>query len=470
MQIEKITKLQFDRICTMEESQFFDLKQKHSLAKICKTVSAFANADGGDLIIGIADKKERNRLQGYYCSPEDANGHIREILSIFSFGVEYCVATFWQAEWQESTFFLHLNIHRTPFIVRTNEGDVYKRLNAQDIKLNVAQVTILERDKGIVSHEDSTTQEKIENILTTDTFAKFSKSVIPSANGRVFFEKERLISNNFVRFAGVLLFDDYPQGALAQTAVKIYRYRTLANEGNRDTLDDTPVTVEGPAIELIEETVKRTIEIIESIPVLGESGFNKIKYPQEAIHETVCNAIIHRDYAINDYVHVRIFDNRVEIESPGRLPGPVTVKNILHQRFARNKRIVRILNKFPSPPNKDVGEGLNTTFAAMKKLNLGAPEIIEGASSVIVRLKHEPLASVEELIVRYIKKYGQINNKTARNVCKIESDSVIRKTFARMINSGLIRKKEGTRGKGTKYILTEAQAEGLNVGRRGVRP
>jgi ATP-dependent DNA helicase RecG len=155
-------------------------------------------------------------------------------------------------------------------------------------------------------------------------------------------------------------------------------------------------------------------------------------------------------------VHVRIFDNRIEVESPGKLAGPVTVKNILTQRFARNKKIVRLIAKFPSPPNKDVGEGLNTTFRSMQKLNLGKPEISETASSVLVRLKHEPLASKEELIRQYLSKNGSINNTTARKVCNVESDSVIRKLFKGMIDAGELEKIPETRGKGTKYRIPVA--------------
>ncbi|MGE5259953.1 MAG: ATP-binding protein [Actinomycetota bacterium] len=68
------------------------------------------------------------------------------------------------------------------------------------------------------------------------------------------------------------------------------------------------------------------VEIIEGIPILGKAGLERIQYPQEAIHEIVTNAVIHRDYSINDDIHVRIFDNRIEVQSPGRLPAHITVK------------------------------------------------------------------------------------------------------------------------------------------------
>lgn len=113
----------------------------------------------------------------------------------------------------------------------------------------------------------------------------------------------------------------------------------------------------------------------------------KIQYPQEAPHEILTNAVLHRNYNVASDVQVRIFDNRVEIESPGKLPGHVTTNNIISTQFARNPRLVRLVNKFDNPPNKDVGEGLNTAFEAMNKLRLKKPVIEETDNSVVVTLQ-----------------------------------------------------------------------------------
>lgn len=455
-----ISEADFQKLADREENQFLDFKRRDSIEKIQKTASSFANSDGGELYVGIADKKELVRLQGFK-DPESANDVIKEVSDLFAQGNEYCVFGFIKVNNNgplNSNFILYIHVHKTPFVVKLKDGSIYKRLNASDRRVASDEIQRLEIDKGVISHEDYSTGELVSELFEAVTFKKFLSSVIPSAKSEDFFRQERLLSGEFARVAAIVLFDDKPQGVLAQTAVKIYRYKTLANEGNRETLDGDPITVEGPAYDIIFEAVSITKTKIEEIPILRESGLGKIKYPPEAIHEIICNAILHRDYSINDYVHIRIFDNRIEIESPGRLPGSVTVKDILKQRFARNKKIVRLINKFPSPPNKDVGEGLNTAFKSMRDLKLGYPEIVEEASSVVVRLKHEPLASAEEIIVNYIKKNGSINNRVARQECSIESDSIIRKTFSKMISAGVIVKKDGTRGKGTKYVTPSAES------------
>lgn len=212
-----------------------------------------------------------------------------------------------------------------------------------------------------------------------------------------------------------------------------------------------PLTVEGHAYAQIREAVSRTTAVVEETRKLGDEALETIRYPTEAIHEILTNAVLHRDYSIADDIHIRIFDNRIEIESPGRLPAHITVANILDERFARNGNLVRIINKFPDPPNKDVGEGLNTAFAAMRKLGLKPPVIDERPNSVLVTIKHEPLASPEELILEYLETHESIRNKTAREICHIGADYIVKDIFGRLVERGLIQRVPGTDRGSTAY-------------------
>ena len=137
-------------------------------------------------------------------------------------------------------------------------------------------------------------------------------------------------------------------------------------------------------------------------------------------------------------MHVRIFDNRIEVQSPGSLPGHVTVANILDERAARNPKIVRLLNKFRNPPNKDVGEGLNTAFQAMRNLKLKDPIIEQIGNGVLVTLRHEKLGTPEQIIVEYLQDNEEINNAIARSICFIGSENSMKRIFQKMIGSGLI--------------------------------
>ncbi len=449
-----LTQQQVDALLALPESHFLDFKDKRSIPKAAKSAAAFANADGGELYVGIGDHDEPKRLAYTFANAEEANGLITVIMGQFQDGPEYVTCQF--LDLAGKGLAAAFTIQKTPFVVRTPDQKTYKRQNAQDREIKTEHDLLrLQLEKGVRSFEDSAVEAEPSELDRSNIMSTFMEHVVPSATKEVFLDRERLISDGRLRACALLLFDDNPQSLLSHAAVKIYRYKSLADEGEREDLEGQPATIEGPIYEVIRHAVAETTRIIESIPMLGSEGLVSVKYPAEAIHEVICNAILHRDYSIHDYVHVRVFDNRVEVESPGKLAGPVTVKNILKQRFARNKKVVRLTAKFPSPPNKDVGEGLNTTFRSMQKLNLGAPEIEETDVSVIVRLKHQPLASKEDIIQKYLRDNDTISNTIARRICNVQSDSVIRKMFHAMISAGIIEKVPLTRGTGTKYRLVE---------------
>ncbi len=249
-----------------------------------------------------------------------------------------------------------------------------------------------------------------------------------------------------------MLFSDEPQVCLPKANVKIYRYKTTDKEGTRETLAFNPISIEGPAYKQIYDSVSKVKGIAEEIPMLGTSGLEKLSYPTVAIHEIVTNAVIHRDYSIKDDIHVRIFDNRIEVHSPGTLPGHVTVNNILDERAARNQKMVRLLNKFNNPPNKDVGEGLNTAFQAMRNLRLRDPVVEQREHSVVVTLRHEKLGTPEEIIVNYLKENKEINNTMARTICFMGSENAVKRMFQKMMASGLIERIPGRSLNKTGYV------------------
>jgi ATP-dependent DNA helicase RecG len=148
------------------------------------------------------------------------------------------------------------------------------------------------------------------------------------------------------------------------------------------------------------------------------------------------------------------------IQSPGRLPAHITPANILSERFAKNGTIVRLINKFPEPPNKDVGEGLNTASAAMHKARLKEPVITNLENGVLVTIKHETLASPETLILGYLETHGTIKNKEVREICHIQADYVVQVIFRKLMERQLIERVPGTRTAATAYRRGPRFSEG----------
>jgi ATP-dependent DNA helicase RecG len=450
--VSPITRQQLQRIYEKGEGHFSDFKAiEIKPAKITKSLSAFANADGGELYIGIEEPTKGDYAWRGFERVEDANGHLQAIENLFPLGTNFRY-TFLSTD-NETGLVLLCEIDKTADVRYASDGTAYLRRGAQNLpQSEPSQLERLRFSKGIVSYEDHIINNDTDLITNSTPIIEFSLDIIPSAEPEAWLRKQRLIVDHRPTVGGVLLFSEEPQTDLPKAAIKIYRYKTRDLAGTRDTLAEDPITVEGHLYSQIYAAVQRTKQITENIPVLGESGLEEFQYPTEAIHEVVTNAVIHRDYSINDDIHIRVFDNRIEVQSPGGLPGHVTVSNILDERFARNPKIVRLLNKFRNPPNKDVGEGLNTTFEAMRKLKFRDPVITQRENSVLVSLRHEKLGTPEQIIVGYLRENDEINNSIARNICFIGSENTMKRIFQKMMDAGLIERIPGRPLNKTGYV------------------
>lgn len=129
----------------------------------------------------------------------------------------------------------------------------------------------------------------------------------------------------------------------------------------------------------------------------------------------------------------------------------MTERNILRERFARNPMVVRLINKFPDPPNKDVGEGLNTAFAAMRTMRLKDPEIRQFENSVIVYIRHSRLASPEDAIMSYFEDHEEITNSIARNLTGTASENSIKNVFTRLSQRSMIERVPGKLGRASSW-------------------
>lgn len=440
IETHNISSVEVEKILNFVESHFGDLKSKEiSPASITKTLSALANADGGEIYIGISENStNQSRTWAGFENPEGANGHIQAFEQMFPLG-EGISYVFLKND-DKRGLVLKVDVGKASDVKRSTDGNAYVRRGAQNLPiLNEEALRVLERNKGVTSFEREPVQAPTEIITESDNIRAFITQVVPHTEPLPWLKKQMLIHGDMPTVAGTLLFADEPQAILPKrTGIKIYRYDTSDSEGTRETLVFQPVSIEGNGYDQIMNAVQETAKIIEAIRINTPSGMQNISYPREALHEIITNAVLHRDYSIPDDIHIVIFNNRVEIKSPGTLPGHVTTANILSERFARNPTIVRVMNKFPDPPNKDVGEGLNTAFEAMRKMKLRDPIVSQEGNYVIVTLRHERLGSPEERILEYLQANSQITNKIARELCFVGSENTMKRILQKMVVNGIL--------------------------------
>lgn len=438
---EKITPEGAERIRLSREAQFIDHKGRDiEPRKLTQDISALGNSEGGDLYVGITDLERK--WEGF-ANEEAANGHLQAFENFFPEGTDFHYE-FLECDGYDGLV-LHVQVNKSQAVVTASNGTAYKRVGAQSIPQIGEKLRLLQLAKGVVSFETELVNISKEVVTDSDVIKSFIKEVVPNTTPEPWLKKQNLLREERPTVAGTLLFADEPQAMLPKyCGIKVYRYKSRDLEGHRDLLAEDPITIEGDLYSQITEAVQATKEMIEKVSKLGDGGMESIVYPPETLHEILTNAVLHRDYSIKDDIHIRIFDDRVEVQSPGRLPANITPTNILTERFSRNGAIVRTLNKFPNPPNKDVGEGLNTAFVKMNELGLKSPEIRELENAVLVVIKHEPLASPEEIIMTYLSDHDQIKNAKAREITHVPTDHRIRNIFNRMADSNLIEKVPGT--------------------------
>lgn len=442
---------QVARILSVSEGHFQDKKAKEiSPGKLTKTLSGFANGDGGELYVGI-DENDGDFTWNGFADEEAANGHLQIFEELFPLGDGFKYE--FLSSGPHVGLVLHVIVLRSAVIRRASDGVVYLRRSAQSLPLKTdEQIRRLERDKGITTFEGETINTPLGFITNSETTITFMLTAFPQNEPERWMRMQRVIISDKPTVAGLLLYSDLPQADLPKrSSVKLYRYKTSDTEGRRETLDGQPTTIEGPLHTQIKDAVRLTTELVESVGKLGDTGLTPISYPPETLHEIITNALIHRDYGLADDVHIRVFDNRIEVESPGRLAGHVSPDNILDERFARNGNIVRLINKFPDAPNKDVGEGMNTAFDAMKKLQLKNPIITELDHSVLVNIKHEKLASPEQMIMEYLDFHPEITNRVVRELSGIGSENKVKNIFNRLMKSGQIERVPEKKGNLSAY-------------------
>ena len=97
-----------------------------------------------------------------------------------------------------------------------------------------------------------------------------------------------------------------------------------------------------------------------------------------------------------------------------------------------------MLSRYKNPPNKDIGEGLNTAFQKMKEWRLRSPDVLDEGNYVRVVIPHAPLATPQEAIMEFVGKHGTITNRQARDITGIKSENAVKSEFYKLKEAGLI--------------------------------
>ena len=264
---------------------------------------------------------------------------------------------------------------------------------------------------------------------------------------------------------GLLLFSEYPQRWLPQSGVVFAKFvgttprgeSGLAGYSRREELI-------GPVPRLIEATWNLVwSEMAISAVVKGLERQETFEYPQFAVREALVNAICHRDYRLRGRrIEVRMFSDRLEVISPGGLPGFITVENIKDEHFSRNPRLVGGL--FHWGYIEELGLGIDRMIEVMEQAGHSPPIFDARPYSFAVALHNE--RTQRELpewsrdtnhrqarALQYIRETGSITNREYRGLIQSVSAETLRLDLVDLVEKGILNR-IGAK-KGTYYVLRE---------------
>ncbi len=189
--------------------------------------------------------------------------------------------------------------------------------------------------------------------------------------------------------AALLLFGKDPQRFFPRARVRFIRYDgTEAKVGTEmNVIKD--VTFNGRILDVVRQALNFVQGQIKERTRLGEDGrfVTTPEYPEFAWKEIIVNAIAHRDYSIKGTdIQIKMFDDRITVESPGTLPGIVRLNNLRTVHFSRNPKIAEFLHQYEYV--KEFGEGIDRMFNEMKNAGLPEPEYTNNAFMLNVTIRN----------------------------------------------------------------------------------
>ena len=438
------------------------LGARASARKIAEAMCALANAHGGLIIMGATSTR---KIAGVH-DPEIA----RELMASAALlatpplilplpelieidGKTLCVASV-------PAGLPHVYSLRGQYLVRS--GRDTRPLTAHELRVLLlnrseasfesqtprgATLDALDNDRIRAYHEllgTSMTEDARDLLLSRGALAETDKGLRPTIAGLLLFGRNpqrwiRSAEITAVRYAGTAMSDDFIRedirGVLPD---QIRRAEAFVNANMR----------RGMRINGLER---------EEVP----------EYPISVVREAIVNAVAHRDYSIRgDNIRVLMFSDRLEVYSPGRLPGHVTLDNLIEERYSRNESVVQVLSEMGFIER--LGYGIDRMIAVCEQEGLPHPDFSETSAGFRVTIysrapslvgagppanlyAHLQLNPRQEKAMDFLQKHRRITNRDYQTLCPDASSETLRRDLADLVDKGLIMKIGQKRA--TYYIL-----------------
>jgi ATP-dependent DNA helicase RecG len=260
-----------------------------------------------------------------------------------------------------------------------------------------------------------------------------------------------------------LLFGRNPQAFLPQSGLVFVKFASTeprsddggAGYGRRDEIG-------GPIARVVERAWSAIWEEMRVGAIVNKLEREEVtEYPPFAVREALVNAVAHRDYRLRGRrIEIRMYTDRMEVISPGGLPGFMTLDNLVEEHYSRNPRLVNGL--FQWGYIEELGLGIDRMIEEMAQAGHPPPQFKATPDLFTVRLTNERervappkwTRSMNERQARalaYIREQGSITNREYQRLCPDVTAETLRLDLVDLVDKGLLLK-IGSK-KGTYYIL-----------------
>lgn len=423
------------------EGQLLERKRANIHPKdIAMHMSAFANAEGGTLVIGIEDDgiisgfnhAKAKKIEEYIEAPFE---YLSRIPKYTKNKLEVSTTN------DASNYIIIFEIEPSyDAIISLKDDTVYLRVNDKSKKLTHTQITNLEYDRGSRRFEEELVEYSSIEDINEELVDEFKQLLGTNVSTEKLLKARGFMRDGRLTVAGLLLFSDNINVYFPSARIRFMRYEGTKEESGARLNIIKDVTFDKALPNAIREARTFINTQLREYTFLGNEGrfVSLPEYPEFAWFEGMINAIVHRRYDnLGDHIRIKMFDDRLEIRSPGALPASVTLENIKEERYSRNPKLAAALTQYKWV--RESNEGVGRIFDEMKDYFLDDPVYSEpNNSSVQLTLKNNIVArreretgrvseiitpelfgqldENEEKIVRYLYNSGPLTPSTTANL------------------------------------------------------
>ena len=439
-----------------------------ALNRLAETLAAFANANGGIVLLGV------DPSTGAVRGVRDVDETIDRALAACSKCEPPLVLPRPELSTLEDKSIVVLQVSAGLPHAYGLRGRFITRSGKKNVPLGPRQLRQLLRERGEANFEalpaPGATLADLDGAIVLKYAAQFLGEPSPKKDAVVdlLYRRNCITKDGTVwrpTISGYLLFGRAPQRAFPSAEILLARYagKQMSDEFLREI-------VQGPLpeqIRRVETWLTSNMRKGSRIDALERQ--DRTEYPMSAVREAIVNAVAHRDYAIRgDEIRVLLFSDRIEVYSPGRLPGHVTVDNIVDERFSRNEVIAQVLADLGFIER--LGYGIDRMIRLMREWGLPTPRFAETENGFRVTLRgpgdrmvsddaavdrskwrHLDLNERQEKVLEFLAKNSRVTNRDYRDLFPEMSEETIRRDLAGLVEHGILLKMGDK--KGTYYIF-----------------